>query len=276
MKQLTALVLTLMSVLAFAGDPIEKDPRLDEMVEPILAGLDSAASDSAMGASIDQLKELTELFPRDWRSYYWTAYAFWRKAEYQMDVDQKMKTLDQAAKWLKRSEWLGGDLSEIQTLHGFIVWTRIATDIPRYRPKYTRDLRFCLETAYRASQDNPRYFLLKGIVLLNDTASNPKHYDEARTYFTGAEYLFEQDYEDDYKWPGDPHWGFDRCNNYLLVYGDEIGGPSLPDDDIMNALEKDVNKRQNFEAKEEKRELPETLDEDDNPDKKKKKGPWPF
>src|SRR5688572_12173899 len=83
MKRLLTTFLLLLSITTvFAGgfDPYKVDPDFEKAIKPVLAAVDSAGPEG-FASLVETFKGLSDQYPREWRSYYWQAFANIRKAE---------------------------------------------------------------------------------------------------------------------------------------------------------------------------------------------------
>lgn len=225
---------------AFAGDPVGRNYKFDKALERAIESNDSITGDERISVLGDKLNGFIKDYPRDWRTYYWRAFSDLKASEALMG-EEKSQRLDTATKYLDRAEYLIENNSECQILRAFILFERIRLNPEVNTAKYSKDLKYYKDYAYRSNQSNPRYLLLEGMIALNDTVGKPENVDLAKKYFQGASYLYEN--AEKTKFFADPFWGQERVNIYMSVFGLSNGSGSF-DDQIMNDLEGDIDEKQ--------------------------------
>lgn len=253
----------LLSALSFsvivckAQSQIEENFKLDRK----MASLQEAIKNEPTTVQ-SQVDDLVKTFPFDWRSYYWSAYTTYKSAQAIEEEKTKIDKLKKAEGWLKRAESIGVENSEIELLKAFIDYEKIITNPEVLKAKYQTDLDFHLANFEKYNIESPRYYLLRGIMAINDTLDKPQNFDIAGDYFSGAQLLYEEEpkFKKNY---ADPFWGKERVDTYMLLFGNISKGPvEAGMEDVMQELEEDIeNKREGADAEPKKEEAEETQEE---------------
>lgn len=247
---LTALSLSVLS--SNAQGQIEENFKLDRKMASLQEAIENEPS-----VVQTQVDELVKTFPYDWRSYYWSAYTTYKSAQAIEDEKTKIDKLKKAEGWLKRAESIGVENSEIELLKAFIDYEKIITNPEVLTAKYLPDLNYHISEFEKYNIESPRFYLLKGIMAINDTLEKPENFDIAGDYFSGAQMLFEdQPDPNSRKNYADPFWGKQRVETYMLLFGSISKGPVESGmEDVMEELEADIeNKREGSDAEPEVQE----------------------
>ena len=245
---LTALSLSVLS--SNAQGQIEENFKLDRKMASLQEAIENEPSTVQ-----NQVDELVKTFPYDWRSYYWSAYTTYKSAQAIEEEKAKISKLKKAEGWLKRAESIGVENSEIELLKAFIDYEKIITNPEALTAKYLPDLKHHISEFEKYNIESPRFYLLKGVMAINDTLEKPENFDIAGDYFSGAQMLFEnQPDPNSRKNYADPFWGKQRVETYMLLFGNISKGPvEAGMEDVMEELEADIeNKREGAEAEPEK------------------------
>jgi hypothetical protein len=246
-KFLLLITVALFTFSAFAGDPVGRNYKFDKAFQRAIASNDSLKGDELLISMSGKFNEFINLYARDWRTYYWKAYAELKASEAVMDDAKKMH-LDSATIYLDRAEYLTKNNSECQILRAYVLFERIRMNPEQNKAKYGKDLEYYKNYAYRSNQSNPRYLLLEGMIALNDTVGKPEKVELAKKYFLGASYLYEN--MEDSKFHADPFWGKERNDLYMSVYGVSNGSGSF-DDQLLEDLDGDIQDKQETPAERE-------------------------
>ncbi len=209
MRKIAFLLFVLFPALAFCG------PDLAKQVSTMLTRIDSCTSAQQIDAIISEYEDISKEFGRDWRSHYWLAYGYLKKAEYTFDDSNKDQALDQAQTALKPAILLDKDNPEVMLLEALILWKRIEINPDERANRYTFRMEDLLRQAFKNDQLNPRFYYVKGIIALSDTIMNPENKKKAKDYFLSGEKVYgayTKNAED-----ADPQWGYGQMRLYLNV-----------------------------------------------------------
>ena len=253
----------LLCILSISCSTLFAGNKLGDKVQEMLSRVDSCASAEMIGSVVNEYESIIQDYGTDWRSYYWLAYGYMKKADYCFDKANRDKALDKALRYVERSRMLKLQHSETDILEALLLSKKIEIDPDDRTNKYAYQVKERLASAYKLDQLNPRYYLVKGVQSLADTIANPSKKAEAINYLKSSEKLFGPHDRDADK--ADPTWGFNEAQLFLNVLvpgretyynrkGEQVN--SLLDaeaDSEMKSIEKQLKKEQKKQAKENKK-----------------------
>jgi hypothetical protein len=202
-RLLTVLLFTVSFATAFAGgfDPYKVNPDFEKAIKPVLASLDSSGPEG-YATLVETFKGLADKYPREWRSYYWQAFANIRKAE-MTEGEEKEASLAEAERLINRAEMFVKENTELYLLRAWMLHEKIAADPSVRQVKYGTDEKWYLDQVYMKDQSNPRYFFLKGKWSEIDTTEKGKK--ETLRYYESANILFNERPRS--RFYAEPDWG---------------------------------------------------------------------
>ena len=223
------------------GDPVGRNKKLDKEFRYATEYNDSLTGEAALLSLKGKMDQFVEDFPRDWRVYYWKSYYLWKDSQF-LEGDTKMKKLDEADHWAKRSDLLYQNNSETHILRAYILHERIMAN-PSKKAKYKLDLEFYMDKAYQTNPSNARYMLLQGIINLKDTVGDNADAAKllAKKYLQGAIYFNEIEFTNN-RFEADPKWGRERAELLLSTMGVATNSNAF-DNKIIMELDRDIEKR---------------------------------
>lgn len=196
------LLATAVSLTAGGFDPYKVDSDYEKEIKPYLAPLDSGSGAEAYAALLETFKLLSEKYPREWRGYYWEAFANVRKAEISTG-EEKTNALAEAERLLNRAEMFIKENPEIYLLRAWMLHEKISMDPANLEAKLGTDKKWYVDQAYLLDQGNPRYFFLKAKWMEKDTSEAAKK--ETLRYYRSANLMFSERPRS--KFYAEPDWG---------------------------------------------------------------------
>jgi hypothetical protein len=136
------------------------DKKFIAAMEASLKILDTATSPETFMMLANNFERIAKAEQKQWQPFYYTAYCYAVMAAYSPDKSKIDPLTEKAESYLTLAEALNKNNSEISTLRGMILYTRITVDpISRWQSMGTEAMAL-LEKAKQQNPANPRPYLV--------------------------------------------------------------------------------------------------------------------
>ena len=260
MKRVLFLFFALVSLGAWAGGGL----KFEKAVENEILFLRDSKTFDEYSLAAAALKEISDKNTDRWEGFYWTAYAFLRKASVCESPVEKNQILADADYYIYRTELLQPENPELFVLKAWYYMELIRVSPFPNEQKFADIKDQWLKKAFEADGNNPRYYYIRAYEEFNAGPEDEAQREKARAYFQAAVQMYQQQPEPRFgREPLAPRWGKDDAELMaILLEGkiatdieeapglfDEVGDPTEEVDCSTDEATEDTSVEKNSKKK---------------------------
>jgi hypothetical protein len=189
-----------------------KAQTLEESLTTTFAQMDTSKTMGAMMAASAKFDIITNKWPDEYASNYYSAYAKAMVSYVEKDTKRKDLFLDMADKYFEKAKSIQPENEETYVLAALLANARLSVDGGSRWKKYGEIFDANLNAAKAINPNNPRIYHLKGVAIYFTPKMFGGGAKNALEYLDKAKPLFEtQDASSILK----PHWGKGRNDSFI-------------------------------------------------------------